>query len=378
MIARIAMIALAVAVPAASGQGQEGTPPAGTRPAETQPAAMSVEQLLDLAAQRKAAGEFREALGLLKVVLERDPANNAAKLLTGEVLLESQSEADYEQARQLFKQVLELEPSNYRANLGTGKVWLANRYWPQAVEYLKKAAGVASDAQRCEAKRLLARAYAGKGDMAPALQAAEEALQADPANLDVLQTLAEVRLTSASRDARQLEKALSDADVYVQRSEQAVEQAPADISALNRLSGAYDLALAAQRAYHNNFYDLDNRGQRTDRVHPGAEAQVAEVLLEIAVLYRRQAAVRYTLSEHDATVFLAKAVELQPKNLRCLEALADAYARVRDRVQAIEIYRRILEVDPNHAAAQEYLGAAGAAPTTQPTTAPSGGGSGGQ
>jgi Tfp pilus assembly protein PilF len=345
---------------------------------ETQPVATSVEQLLGLAGQKKAAGEFREALGLLRAVLERDAVNISAQLLMGEILLESHAEADYAQARQLFMRVLESEPSNYRANLGIGKIWLANGVWRQAVEYLQKAVEFAPGAQRGDAKRLLARAYAGKGDMNPATQAADEALKADPTNLDALQTRAEVQLSAADRDPRQLESALKATEDYVGRCDQAVRQAPGNAEALNRLNGGYDLALAALRAYHNNFYELDNRGQRTDRVRPGAEKDVAEILGRIAELYRSQSAVRYTLSEHDATVFLAKAVELQPKDVSCLEKLAEAYARIMDRVQAIETYRRILELEPSHAAALEYLRDAGTAPTTQPATAPSSGGSAGQ
>jgi tetratricopeptide (TPR) repeat protein len=384
MIARITVLALAAVVSAALGQGQAGA--GGAPQAETRPAGMSVEQMLDLARQMQAAGQFKDALALLKAVLDQDPVNKEANLLTGEVLLDSGAESDYDQARLRFKEVLKVEPSNFRANLGTGKVWLANGLWRQAVAYLKKAnePGIAPDARRSEAKRLLARAYAGAGDLPKALETADEAVDAAPRDLDALQTRVEIGLTVARRDAKQLEKALADTEVFVQRAEQAVEQAPGDGKALDRLNSAYQLALSALRSYHNTFYELDNRGQPTDRVRSGSEAQVADILLRLVDIHRRQAALRFTLAEHDATVFLERAVEYQPKSIRCLEALADAYARIKDRVRAIEIYRRIIELDPNHAAARQYLDAAGAPaqrelrpPATQPTTATSGTGSGG-
>ena len=382
MIARITVLALAAVVSAALGQGQAGA--GGAPQAETRPAGMSVEQMLDLARRMQEAGQFKDALALLKAVLDQDPVNKEANLLMGEVLLDSGAESDYDQARLRFKEVLKVEPSNFRANLGTGKVWLANRLWPQAVKHLETAERVAPDTRRSEAKRLLARAYAGAGDMPRALRTAEEAVDVDPRDLDALQTRVEIRLTAASRDAQQLEKALADTEVFVQRAEQVVEQAPGDVKALDRLNSAYQLTLSALRSYHNTFYELDNRGQPTDRVRSGSEAQVADILLRLVDIHRRQAALRFTLAEHDATVFLERAVEYQPKSIRCLEALADAYARIKDRVRAIEIYRRIIELDPNHAAARQYLDAAGAPaqrelrpPATQPTTATSGTGSGG-
>ena len=382
MIARITVLALAAVVSAALGQGQAGA--GGAPQAETRPAGMSVEQMLDLARRMQEAGQFKDALALLKAVLDLDPVNKETNLLMGEVLLDSGAESDYDQARLRFKEVLKVEPSNFRANLGTGKVWLANRLWPQAVKHLETAERVAPDTRRSEAKRLLARAYAGAGDMPRALRTAEEAVDVDPRDLDALQTRVEIRLTAASRDAQQLEKALADTEVFVQRAEQVVEQAPGDVKALDRLNSAYQLTLSALRSYHNTFYELDNRGQPTDRVRSGSEAQVADILLRLVDIHRRQAALRFTLAEHDATVFLERAVEYQPKSIRCLEALAGAYARIKDRVRAIEVYRRIIELDPNHALARQYLDAAGAPaqrelrpPATQPTTATSGTGSGG-
>jgi tetratricopeptide (TPR) repeat protein len=343
--------------------------------------------ILDLARRMQEAGQFKDALALLKAVVDQDPAKSSkeANLLMGEVLLDSGAESNYDQARLRFKEVLNVESSNFRANLGTGKIWLANGLWRQAVAYLEKAERVASDTQRSEAKRLLAHAYAGAGDLPKALKTADEAVDAAPRDLDALQTRVEIeiRLTVARRDAKQLEKALEGAEVFVPRAEQAVEQAPGDGKALDRLNSAYELALSALRSYHNTFYELD-RGQPTDRVRSGSEAQVADILLRVVDIHRRQAALRFTLAEHAATGFLERAVEYQPKSIRCLEALADAYARIKDRVRAIEVYRRIIELDPNHAAARQYLDAADAPaqrelrpPATQPTTATSGTGLGG-
>jgi cytochrome c-type biogenesis protein CcmH/NrfG len=119
---------------------------------------------------------------------------------------------------------------------------------------------------------------------------------------------------------------------------------------------------------HNSYYE-SVRGQVTDKVLPGKDGEVAATLVLIADKLRRQAVVKATLVEHDALMMLQKAVEVQPKNVRCLEELGAAYQRIKDQERAVQTYRKLLELDPNHAEARQYLESVGAPLTAPPAPA---------
>ncbi len=377
MVPRIAVVFLVfVTSPMlATGQGTPGAPTESPGPAET-----SDNQKLELAQAKKTAATeekkpelVRAALDLVQDVLKRDPINTQANILAGEIFLESN---EFDSARDHFKMVLDIEPSNFRANLGYGKILNANRSYRQATAYLEKAERVAGDVKRTvDAKQALAIAYAGMGNVSKAIEKMDEVVRANPNDLDGLQTSVQIRLAAAGREAKYLEGpggALAAAENYRKRAAEDVQQKPWDKDRLNRLSQAYDLELSAFRELHNSFYEHDARGQPTDKLLPGKSVDAAAALNRVAEKLSEHALLKLTLAQHDALMLAEKAVEYDPRNIKYLESLAGLYQRVQNRDRAVETCRKILELDPNHAQAKEYLQSLGETVTTQPAPAEEG------
>jgi len=314
-------------------------------------------QLIEAARQQFEAGKLVEAQQLIQGALERDPASIEAQLLAGEIFFAAN---DYDTARNFFTAVTRVEPLNFRANLGYGKILNANRQYRQAAVRLEKAEQVATEPARIvEVKRALAEAYVGMGRATDAVTKAEEAVKADTQNLDARQTLVEIRLAAAARVPAQLEPALKDAEAYVQRVKELVQQKPWDKERLQRLNGAYDLLLSALRELHNSFYERNLRGDVTNTLLAGKQAEAAAVLNRTAEVVSEQALLQASLRSHDALMLTEKAVEYDPKNVKYLEHLAALYQETRNREKAAETCRRILELKPDHAAARQYLESVG-------------------
>ncbi len=345
--------------------------PAGEEP-PAQSAARSVDELLDAIEAAWDSGfadqvELTDAVQTLKTILQTDPANVRANLLMGEILLESN---DYNTARDRFKAVLNVEPSNFRAAFGYGKILIGNRYWRQAASYLETADRVAPEDKRSEAKRLLALAYAGMGETSQALPKAQEAVHADPESLDALQTLVEIRQSVATRDMKQIEPALEDAERLVAKAIERVQAEPADRERLMRLDEAYSLEIDVLKAHHNSLYQRDFRNQPTDQLNAGKEAEAAAVLNRMANKVRLQNQLRLALAESDPNlVMLAeKAVEYDPENMKYLEDLLSLYTTIHNRERAIDTARRMLEAEPQNEIARAYLTSVGA-PLEEPAEA---------
>jgi tetratricopeptide (TPR) repeat protein len=382
MIYRITTACLLLVLLALPVLGQE-TPGREAPPVVT----ISPDQAVERARTLHQMGQTAEALDLLKSALKLAPGNIEALLLAADILMASN---DYDLAREYFKQVLDKEPSNFKANLGTGRIWLANKYWRQAVSFLEKAENVAPQESRSEAKRLLAGAYAQIGQFEKAIAKATEAIQAAPDDLDALMILVQIRQALLTRDPQQIEPALADAEKYVQRAAQAVARSPLDGTALDRLEGAYAILVSPPpnmgilQFYHNSFYQKDPRGQTTNKLLPGKGADAAAVLMRIADVYRQQALLKLVGAEHDAILLIETAVkdDYDPKNVKYLEQLALAYQQLQDLTaklvgpqvyadqtlpgRAIDVCRKILELDPGNERAQQYLRNVGAPPTSQP------------
>lgn len=362
MVPRFAVLLFVLVMFPLLAAAQEA-PNAGA-PQETPAASpLTVEQALQQAREKKDAGLLQEAADLLQGVLQQNPAHTEALLLTGEILLEAQN---FDSARAFFRRVLDVEPNNFRANFGTGTIWLANRVHRQALDALVRAEQVAPAAQRAETKRLLALAYAGIGGRIPtAITKAEEAVRADPSSLDALETLVEIRQAAASRDPRQLQYALAAAEILVQRVKESVDQMPWDRERLLRLSKAYNLNLEVLGTYYRAFNQVV-RGRPVDQLRPGTEHQAAAVLNRTVQLLGQRAGLQARLADHERLTLALRAAQLDPTNIKYLEDLGALYQNIMHRQRAVEVYRRILQLDPNHTGAQQYLESVGAAPTTQP------------
>jgi len=203
-------------------------------------------------------------------------------------------------------------------------------------------------------------AYAGMGNMSLAIDKAAEAAHNAPDDLDVLQTLVEIRLSGASRDPRRhMAEALADAENYMQKAKEEVERYRTDKAMLLRLSGAYDLLLAGLREHHTSSYERDVHNQPTSKLLGGHEAEASATLNRTCELLREQALLKLTLADHDILVLAQKAVEYDPKNTAYLENLATIYQRTGFRDKTIETCRKILALDPKHAGARQYLQSVG-------------------
>jgi tetratricopeptide (TPR) repeat protein len=336
---------------------------------------MSVGQILELARQKhqealkSRATEtgkllLRDAMKLIDSALERERDNIEGNLLAGEVLMDSNQ---YDMARDRFLSVLKVEPRNYRANLGYGKILNANRMWRQATPYLEKADGVATDKQQLlDAKRALATAYAGMGKFTEAIDKMDETIKIDPADLDSLETAVEIRTIAAQTDRRQMDGAVKAADEYVQRCKDALEQEPWSRERVERLDRAYDLNQGALRELQLTFYERNLRNEPTDRLLRGMETQAAAALDRLAERLRERALLQVALADHQALILAEQAVQYDPRNVKYLENLAALYQAIRYREKAVETCRKILELDPNHERARQYLASVNEPLTTQP------------
>ena len=380
MVPRIAGLVLLLALSTSLASAQGTTRPSPPQPAAPE-AAATIADVLRAAREKYDGGQKAEALDLVRSVLKTAVNNPEANLLAAEMLYDAN---DYNSARDHFKKVIDSEPSNFKANLGLGKIWVASRYWRAAMSYLQVAEKVAPEANRAEVKRLLAQTLAAVGQTQKGLEKAEEAIQADPDNLDALQNLVEIRQSLAAQDPLQLEPTLAAADKLVQKALQAVERKPWERDVLSRLDKAYDMKSTVLRTYHNSFYQRDVRKAAVDRLEPGKGGDAAAVLVRLAETTRAQALLKLILAEHDAIELTRRAVteEYDAKNVKFLESLAASYRQleeltvrlagpgvvndpaVRDRI--VDAYRRILELDPQNPTAQQYLNDVGAAPSSQP------------
>ncbi len=307
------------------------------------------------------------AIQTVRAILEGQPEDVEAKLLAGELLMLPGGE-DFEAARRYFQQVLQTEPKNFRANLGMGRIWLETNYWRQADNFLKDAEAVAPEKRRVEVLQLRARALLGAGNTREALEKAEEALRADvEKTADSYRTLALVAASIAQRDPAQAQAALKQAAQYVQRAAELARERPWERRRVRELLNAYDMQIATLTLYYQSLCERDLRNNVLDRVKRGNEAAAAGALAQRSERMRLRAAVAAMDAEHEALVLLERAVELQPTSVPVLEEYAAALARVQDRERATRVYERIRELDPQNAAAAQYLGAAPVAPAAPPT-----------
>jgi tetratricopeptide (TPR) repeat protein len=384
MISRVVALAfvLVTSVPLALAQAPVET---GAAPAAGGQAQTSAAETLRVARGKFEAGLYAEAAELVKSVLSVDKNNIEGNLLAGEILMAMN---DYNNARENFKKVIEIEPSNFKANLALGKIWIATRYWRQAIAFLQDAEKVAPPTGRAEVKRLLARALAASGQIQKGIEKAQEAVQADPDDLDALQILIEIRQNSAIQDPQQLEPTLADADKFVQKATQAVERKPWDDETLARLDKAYDAKADALRALHNSFFQRDVQKRAVDRLLPGKGPDAAAILVRLAETKRAQALLKLILAEHDALKLTERALQddYDAKNVKFLEYLVASYEQLQEltarlagpgvvndtamRDRAVEACRKIMDLDPQNELARQYLDAAGATPTSQPAANP--------
>ncbi|MBK9128803.1 MAG: tetratricopeptide repeat protein [Phycisphaerales bacterium] len=369
---RMLMAGLTTAVLSAWAVAQPAAPAVRDAMLETRSTPDLVADATALLAEFKSTRSeslLADARRVLGVLLTRDPLNTDANLLSGELGLEAN---DYDTARKYFAQVTQIEPNNYRANVGLGRIWNANRSFRQAVLFLELAERVAPDVKRgSEVKRLLASSYLGMGNVTKALEKIEEAIRLDPESLESLRARMDINLQLAARDPAFIPVAVSDSSDYLARVRKQAEAEPGSVERLREVEQAYDAAILAVRTLHNSYYERDAQRRPTNRLIRDKEAEAAAALNRLAELAGEVAVIRLTIANHDIIQFAAaKAVELDPKNVKYLENLAALYQRTNQREQAIETCQKILALQPSHAAARQFLDSVGVPVTTEPAAEP--------
>ncbi len=353
----------------------QSKPPARTTPTGDADSRPTQEILADAAARyesykaSKDQAVFQEVISLLGIVLRRDPTNSEANLMSGEISLESN---DFDTGRKYFRSVLDVEPNNYRANVGLGKIWIATRSFRQAALFLQTAERVAPDAEKQSAvKQLLATAYVASGDVTKAIEKAEEAVRIAPNNVEALNALAVIRIELAKRDPAYVTAAVRDAETFLARAREVAQQDPANIESLRRLDLSHGMLIDALRQLHNSFFERDARSQATTRIIKGKEADAAAALNRVAEVMMDRSTIALTLAQHDIIKVAAQpAVQLDPKSVKYLETLASLYEKVGDRGKAIETAQQILQIDPNHQGARDFLNSVGSSTAPSPAAEP--------
>jgi len=376
------LLALPVlAQPPAGGQNQ---PPAREQPMSTldvlnvaERAIQAARQLADRGRTAEATMALTEAQRALESVLAVDPRNVEARVLAGELALAAR---DADAARRAFRSVLDDDPLNFRANLGLGQLYVTSHYWRQAMTYLEAARNVAPPDRRAEVLQLLAQAYNGAGYRREAVDAAEQAVAADPDRVPSIQLLVQLYL-----EAGQFDKALDRARRLSAAARKAREANPSDRTALQTLLTACQTQMQALSGYYRSLCQRDARGQYTDQIQPGREAEAVDVLSEVAHLNTESAWLSLEMSHHQALALLEPVRELQSEavrrafdnSTRYLLDLATLLRATHQEERAIQTLRRLLEIenpsdsDPaaarrNRELAEELLRQMGAAPATQP------------
>ncbi len=395
MILRFAAAGLALTITFAGLGQMPATQPARLAPAEAaarapapQSEPLSPEQVLEVARAKYQAGQTGEALDMVKRLLEAIPNHIEANLLAAELLIAGN---DYSLARTFYLKVLESEAANFKANLGIGRIWLDAGYWRQALAYLEKAEAVAPESGRAEAKRLLASNLLQLRRLNDALNKIQEAIAADPTDLEARQILVRIRMELARMQADVermrplLSQAREDANKCVQLATTLAEGDPWNPTRLRQLQSAFQLRLEVLDAYHKSLYERSLHGETIDRLRPGLGPEAAEALNQIAEYRRQLGLLQIIMVEHDALVYLETAVSdrYDPRNPHHLGNLAATYLQIEDLTarlvgrgvfadrkmheRAAETYRKVLEFDPQNEPARRFLeSAAAAAITPQP------------
>lgn len=367
MMRPLAVLALTLAFVAPRGLAQDAptTAPDTTGPTAEQLQSLTLPTLLAEARRLLDARDLMAAAPYIDAARQRDPASLQVKGLVAELALYA---GDLTTARINYLDVHRANRDDYRANLGLGQIYLMTRNFSQASIYLRRAeALVPVDAPGDTAivRRLLAQSQHGEKKYIEALETAEKARAVAPQDLDVLHTL-----IAALRAAGRTEAAVTEAAALQVVAEQNLRANPGDRQALVQLMEARRIHRETLSEGAAQYFELGRDGQRTDRVIPGKEADVAHVIREIAELQLRDAESQRLLTYYEVADLLARAVEYAPGNAGYWRFYGQLLAETFQRDAARQAFRKTLELDPTDEVAQRWLQRDAAADQARPPTAP--------
>jgi tetratricopeptide (TPR) repeat protein len=345
------------AAPASQPTEQPQADTATTQQADL--ANMPVEELLVTVRGLLAANRIEDADFLARYILtERDPANLDARVLQAAI---AEVQGNMNRARMLYQEVLAVQTSHFEANFNLGRAWTRSRLWRQAAYYLETAARVAPADQLPAVRTELAKAYQGLNEPAKAVESVRMALNADPDHFEARQLLV---VLHANRE--EYDQAIANAQLMVNTAAQRVQEAPADVTALRLLQGAYTLQLQVLQRYQTTMYELAANGRPTDQLLPGRQRQAAETLAQIVEIMVLQTDLSRTMAHHEILAFAERLVEYAPNDVEALMRYGLLLRNTKRFDDAILVFESVLANDPDNSQAKQQLEALQALQPEQP------------
>ena len=196
--ARIAIVALPIAVVACGGDEKTATPPTAeskpvvpvapaarltTRATRSGSGASTAEKYESGDAAYK-AGSYRDAAELFKVRVDAKPNDANSFYMLG---LSSWKAGDFAGSKDAFDKSIELNPGFAKSYFNEARLLLDMKRAPEALELIAKGRGI--DSTSPDGVRLEARAQSGSGDIEGAMKTYRELLVRDDADTWGLNTL---------------------------------------------------------------------------------------------------------------------------------------------------------------------------------------------
>jgi tetratricopeptide (TPR) repeat protein len=354
MLKKTSSVLLMVVLLAAPSLGQEAAGTASQQPAAPSSLAdLSIPELLTGAERLRAAQRYDEAIKALSLVLQKDPSNIDALRLMGDIAWDS---GNAELARQNWREVLKIQSNDFGANFGLGRLELSSGVGRNALHYLEIAASVAPADRAAEVLIALARAYDGSRMRDQAIETIRKALTFDSSSFEGWYVLARLR-TEVAVDDEGFNQALDDAERLLEIVGNELQVNGITRENVQKLQLAYQVKLDALKSSGEILFEPNPDGTVSDRILPGKERQAAATISESVDVLLRLAELRQTLAYFDIVELAEKAVEYDqgtnPSTLLDLGWLQKATGQTN---QAIETFRRVLELDPGNEAARRQLG----------------------
>jgi len=299
--------------------------------------------------------KIKDAEAFTDQVLQEVPGNISAMFNKGEILLIKGNGVD---AVPQFRAVAKEKPRYLPAHLGLAKAHLLNQEVDLAIDVLRSA--LKTDGESRELLRLLARAYALKGDHASAEEQLQYILNKHPKDHEVLADLGDVLL--ASRDLKGAET----------RYKSAERQTPDDYRNNVRLSRLYysqgdleasirEMETALKKKPDSNallasLIQLYVAQKKFDLAHSACKRRLknnpedafVQNLLGSVYLANRQ--------NQEAENSFKKAIELNPALLPPYMNLARIYYVQKKSAKGIQELNHLVEAHPQHPAPYLTLG----------------------
>ncbi|MBL8880492.1 MAG: tetratricopeptide repeat protein [Phycisphaerales bacterium] len=369
------------AVVAGSARGQAPTTaPAATAPTTTAPSGtattspadaasgvgvavdrMSTPELMVRARAAIKEKKLRDAQGMFALASSREPDNTEIKLIGAEI---AEANSDNENARRFYREILSADPAHFEANFRMGRAFNRANWWRQANGYLEKAARIAPTDRLGEVLTQWAQCQRGEKRFDEAAKTIENAVKQDPDSLEARGLQVTIRL-----DLKQFDQSIAAAKALEEIARAKVQNEPSNLESLRHLLDANLLLRESMRRAVEALNQVDSRGQATDRPLPGKEREIASLLIQLSEALVRENALRSVISKHELVMPLAeRAVMYDPDNVRANVNLAVVYFDTANYQQAIDVCRRVLELDPGNAEAGRMLQSMNAPQT--PTSAP--------